>query len=124
MTKTTSESLILGGHVLKELRRVGPLHRERVEQAGFAVLKSPDMPSILVETAFLSNPQEEKLLRSRSHQRRLADAIYRGIKRYLKQKPVPTTVARVHTVGRGDSLSKIALQYRVSVASIKRANNA
>ena len=124
MTKTVSESLNLGGFVLKELGKVGRLHRKRVEQAGFAVLKSPDMPSILVETAFLSNPSEEKLLRNHNHQRKIATAIYKGIKRYLKQKPVQfaTTVAKVHVVREGDSLSEIAVRYRVSMASIKRAN--
>ena len=123
MTKTVSESLTLGGYVLNELGRLGKLHRARVEQAGFAVLKSPDVPSVLVETAFLSNPKEEKLLRSRDHQRKLAHAIYRGVKRYLKQTPMqfPNTVV-TYTVRKGDSLSKIALRYRVSISSLKRAN--
>lgn len=125
MTKTTSESLVLGGYVLRELGRVGKLHRKKVEQAGFAVLKSPDMPSILIETAFLSNPTEEKLLRTRGHRQKLAQAIYRGIKRYLKQQPIQMTssVPTVHLVRKGDSLSEIALRYRVSMASIRRANN-
>lgn len=125
MTKTVSESLSLGGLVLKELGRVGRLHRKHVEQAGFAVLKSPDMPSVLVEIAFLSNPKEEKLLRNRNHQRKVAAAIYKGIKRYLNQKPMQfaTSLATVHVVREGDSLSEIAVRYRVSMASIKRANN-
>ena len=123
MTKTTAESLSLGNYVLGELGRVGSLHRKRVEQAGFAVLKSPDMPSILIEVAFLSNPREEKLLRSSGHQRKLANAVYKGIKRYLRQRPMQFAGSTVHVVGRGDSLSKIALHYRVSIASIKRANN-
>ena len=125
MTKTVSESLSLGGFVLNELGRVGRLHRKHVEQAGFAVLKSPDMPSILVETAFLSNPSEEKLLRNRNHQRKIATAIYKGLKRYLKQKPMQLTPSGpiVHIVRSGDSLSEIAVRYRVSMGSIKRANN-
>jgi len=125
MTKTNSESVVMGGYVLTELGRVGKLHRTKVEQAGFAVLKSPDMPSILIETAFLSNPTEEKLLRTRSHRQKLAQAIYRGIKRYLKQKPMEfrSPVPAVHIVRKGDSLSEIALRYRVGMASIKRANN-
>lgn len=124
MTKTVSDSLSLGGSILNELGRLGKLHRSRVEQAGFVVLKSPDMPSVLVETAFLSNPSEEKLLRSRSHQRKLANAIYGGVKRYLRQTPMQfkTAAATTHTVVKGDSLSKIALRYRVSIASLKRAN--
>ncbi|MDJ0956038.1 MAG: N-acetylmuramoyl-L-alanine amidase [Arenicellales bacterium] len=125
MTKTVSESLSLGRFVLDELGRVGRLHRKHVEQAGFAVLKSPDMPSILVETAFLSNPSEEKLLRNRNHQRKIATAIYKGIKRYLKQKPMQFTPSGpiVHIVRSGDSLSEIAVRYRVSMGSIKKANN-
>lgn len=125
MTKTTSESLVLGRYVLNELGGMGKLHRKKVEQAGFAVLKSPDMPSILIEIAFLSNPTEEKLLRTRAHRQRLALAIYRGIKRYLKQQPIQfaPSASTVHVVRKGDSLSEIALRYRVSMASIKRANN-
>jgi N-acetylmuramoyl-L-alanine amidase len=124
MTKTTSESLILGEYVLAVLGRVGKLHRKKVEQAGFVVLKSPDMPSILIETAFLSNPTEEELLRTRSHRQRLAQAIYKGIKRYLKQRPIQFTPATptVYVVRKGDSLSEIALRHRVSMASIRRAN--
>ena len=125
MTNTTKDSLILGGYVLRELGRVGKLHRKHVEQAGFAVLKSPDMPSILIETAFLSNPTEEKLLRTRSYRQKLAAAIYKGIKRYLKQSPLQFSpgTPTIHVVRQGDSLSVIALRYRVSMASIKRANN-
>jgi len=108
--------------VLKELDRVNKLHRKRVEQAGFAVLKSPDMPSILVETAFLSNPEEEKLLRSSRYQRRVAEAIYGGVKSYFRQRPVQFDSNTVHVVVAGDSLSKIALRYRVSMTSIKKAN--
>lgn len=125
MTKTVSDSLVLGRSILSELGRVGRLHRKSVEQAGFAVLKSPDMPSVLVETAFLSNPKEEKLLRSRNHQRKIANAIYQGIKRYLKQRPMQFASGKtiVHVVRKGDSLSEIAVQYRVSMSSIKKANN-
>lgn len=125
MTKTVSDSLVLGRTILSELGQVGRLHRKSVEQAGFAVLKSPDMPSVLVETAFLSNPKEEKLLRSRNHQRKIALAIYQGIKRYLKQRPIQfvSDDPIVHIVRKGDSLSEIALQYRVSMTSIKKANN-
>ena len=125
MTNTTKDSLILGGYVLRELGRVGKLHRKHVEQAGFAVLKSPDMPSILIETAFLSNPTEEKLLRTRGYRQKLAAAIYKGIKRYLKQSPLQFSpgTPTIHVVRQGDSLSVIALRYRVSMASIKRANN-
>ncbi|MBI3576019.1 MAG: N-acetylmuramoyl-L-alanine amidase, partial [Gammaproteobacteria bacterium] len=81
--KTMQDSLSLGEDVLAELRRVGPVHLRHVAQAGFAVLKSPDVPSVLVETAFISNPSEEKKLRTPAFQRQLAAGIFRGIKRHL-----------------------------------------
>ena len=70
-----------------QLGEINPLHREQVEQAGFAVLKAPDIPSILVETAFISNPDEEKKLKSGAYQDRMAAAIYQGIKRYFAKNP-------------------------------------
>ncbi len=77
------DSSALGRIVLAELGGVGQLHKSDVEQAGFAVLKAPDIPSILVETAFISNPQEERRLVSRAYQANLADAIFRGLRKYL-----------------------------------------
>jgi len=146
MTNTISESVNLGGRVLNELSKVGKLHSRRVEQAGFAVLKSPDMPSILVETGFITNPDEERNLNSPSYQNKIAQAIYTAIDQYYEQTPYSskatytsrvrpnTNVARVnassptqttpiyHTVVRGDSLSKIAERYRVSLRELKRVN--
>lgn len=86
-TATMGHSLKLGDAVLTELGRVNSLHKRHVEQAGFAVLKAPDVPSILVETAFISNPHEEKKLKSRAYQERLAHALLAGIKRYLDKHP-------------------------------------
>jgi len=86
-TATTDHSLKLGGAVLAELGQVNTLHKARVEQAGFAVLKAPDVPSILVETAFISNPEEEKRLNDQAYQDRLARAILAGIKRYFAKNP-------------------------------------
>ncbi|MDR2195783.1 MAG: N-acetylmuramoyl-L-alanine amidase [Gallionellaceae bacterium] len=86
-TVTISDSLKLGKHVLTELGSISALHRGIVEQAGFAVLKSPDIPSILVETAFISNPTEERRLRDDAYQTKLADAILNGVQRYLEQNP-------------------------------------
>ena len=83
MTKTVSESISFGRDVLAELQKIGRVHSKRVEQAGFVVLKSPDIPSILVETAYITNPGEEKLLMSSKHQNRIAAAITAGIARYL-----------------------------------------
>lgn len=87
MTKTVSESISFGREVLGELKKIGKVHSTRVEQAAFAVLKSPDIPSILVETAYITNPAEEKLLRSHKHQTKIAKAVVSGIKRYLRKNP-------------------------------------
>jgi N-acetylmuramoyl-L-alanine amidase len=86
-TATTDHSRRLGGAVLAELGQVNTLHKARVEQAGFAVLKAPDVPSILVETAFISNPEEEKRLNDQAYQDKLARAILTGIKRYFAKNP-------------------------------------
>ncbi len=86
-TATITDSMKLAKHVLNELADINDLHRGRVEQAGFAVLKSPDIPSILVETAFISNPEEERRLNDKNYQMKLANAILGGIKRYFAQNP-------------------------------------
>ena len=81
------DSLTLGNSLLREIGSVGKLHKPRVEQAGFAVLKAPDIPSVLVETAFISNPEEEEKLRSEAYQKQLTDALMRGILQYFSQNP-------------------------------------
>lgn len=86
-TATIQDSLKLGRSVLNELGGINSLHKAHVEQAGFAVLKAPDIPSILVETAFISNPEEEKRLTDVAYQDRLAQAIMKGIKRYFSRNP-------------------------------------
>ena len=86
-TATINDSLKLGKEVLLEIGDINHLHKNDVEQAGFAVLKSPDIPSILVETAFISNPDEEKKLKDTAYQDKLADAILAGIKRYFANNP-------------------------------------
>ncbi len=86
-TAQIKDSLKLGGEVLGQIGKVGKLHKPRVEQAGFAVLKAPDIPSILVETAFISNPQEESRLRDPDYQAQLVDALTVGIKRYFAKNP-------------------------------------
>jgi N-acetylmuramoyl-L-alanine amidase len=86
-TATMDHSLKLGSAVLGELGQVNTLHKSRVEQASFAVLKAPDIPSILVETAFISNPEEERRLNDDAYQDKLARAILGGIKRYLAKHP-------------------------------------
>ncbi len=128
-----SASLDVGSKVIRELARLGKVHRRTVQQAGFLVLKSPDMPSILVETAFISNPSEEKKLRDKRHQGRLADAILAGVRTYFYTNPPPDTriameMRRVpakqvrHVIARGDTLSEIAERYNVSTAAIRAAN--
>jgi N-acetylmuramoyl-L-alanine amidase len=82
-----NDSLKVGRHVLDGIRNVNPLHKAVVEQAGFAVLKAPDIPSILVETAFISNPDEELKLRSDRHQKSFAESMHNGIRRYFAQNP-------------------------------------
>jgi N-acetylmuramoyl-L-alanine amidase len=86
-TAQISDSLKVGRHVLDGIGSVNPLHKSAVEQAGFAVLKAPDIPSILVETAFISNPDEELKLRSDRHQTLFAESMHDGIRRYFAQSP-------------------------------------
>jgi len=86
-TAQINDSLKIGRHVLDQLKTIGRLHKPHVEQAGFAVLKAPDIPSILVETAFISNPEEERLLRSSAHQEKLAAALLAGIENYFAANP-------------------------------------
>ncbi len=86
-TAQINDSLKLGSVLLGEIGGMAKLHKPRVEQAGFAVLKAPDIPSVLVETAFISNPEEEKRLRSSAYQEQLADALMRGITRYFAKNP-------------------------------------
>ncbi len=85
-TATIQDSLQFGSNVLKNLRKVSKLNNKRVQQAGFAVLKAPDMTSILIETAFISNPKEERKLRSSKHQQKLANAVFAGIKTHLQSR--------------------------------------
>jgi N-acetylmuramoyl-L-alanine amidase len=96
-TATISDSIKLGRAVLDELGDINELHKPRVEQAGFAVLKAPDIPSILVETAFISNPQEEKKLRQPRYQEQMAQAILAGIKRYFAANPPLAPARLAHT---------------------------
>lgn len=128
-------SLDVGADVIGELARIGKVHRRSVQQAGLIVLKSPDVPSILVETAYISNPTEEKKLRSASYQNKLATAILKGIRKYFHENPPANTQialnqakyknsARIsHVIARGDTLSEIAERYNVSMASIRTANH-
>jgi N-acetylmuramoyl-L-alanine amidase len=86
-TAQISDSLKLGKVVLEEIGGINQLHKPHVEQAGFAVLKAPDIPSILIETAFISNPDEEKRLKDEDYQDKMANAIVTGLKRYFDRNP-------------------------------------
>ena len=86
-TAQIKDSVVLGASMLGEIGHIGALHKPRVEQAGFAVLKAPDIPSVLVETAFISNPEEEARLASPAYQEQLAQALMRGIERYFARNP-------------------------------------
>jgi len=113
--------------VLREMQRVGRVHKKSVQHAGFVVLKSPDIPSLLVETAFISNPAEEKRLRSGTHQQHVAKAILAGVRKYFVANPPPGTLLaqvsrRRHVIRRGDTLSHIAQRYGVSTASLRQSN--
>lgn len=131
MTATLDNSLSIGKHVLKQMGGVNRLHKKHVEQAAFAVLKSPDVPSILVETGFISNPREAKNLASKNYQRKMAKAISTGIDRYFREHPPEGTLLAVqaraktksYTIARGDTLSGIAQQFSVSVVSLRKVNN-
>lgn len=101
-TAQISDSLKLGKAVLSELGNINDLHKAHVEQAGFAVLKAPDIPSILIETAFISNPQEEARLNDEFYQEQMADAILAGIKRYFAKNPplAKSRLAQAHQANR------------------------
>jgi N-acetylmuramoyl-L-alanine amidase len=86
-TAQINDSLKFGNSVLRELERINRLHKPQVEQAGFAVLRAPDIPSILIETAFISNPDEELRLTDSGYQQQIAAAIVAGIRRHLRQNP-------------------------------------
>ena len=130
MTGTLDTSLNLGALILEQIGGVARLHKKQVEQAGFAVLKSPDVPSLLIETGFISNPTESERLSTPAYQDKMARAIRRGIQSWFARQPPPGTLlawqreqgGREVTVAPGDTLSEIAQQHRVSVASIKTTN--
>lgn len=120
----------VGKHMLTYMDKISRLHSKRVEKAAFAVLKSPDIPSVLVETGFISNPKEAKKLGSRSYQKKMANAIYTGIiKHFEKRAPEGTLIAWKnrrkpfeYIVSSGDTLSDIAIRHQVSVAAIRKTN--
>ncbi|WP_338365596.1 N-acetylmuramoyl-L-alanine amidase [uncultured Pseudoalteromonas sp.] len=130
MDHSMKTGLNVAEEVVKELKKVAKLHKKEPQHASLAVLKSPDIPSILVETGFISNPREERMLKSANHQERLAKAMFTSIKNYyLKNPPDDSLFAKLksqyptkHKVRPGESLSLLASRYGVSVAKLKQAN--
>jgi N-acetylmuramoyl-L-alanine amidase len=135
MTATLNDSLSIGGQVLDQLGRVNRLHKSRVEQAGFMVLKSPDIPSLLIETGFISNPEEERRLRDPVHQQGVAEAIFGGLKSHFERYPPPASLLAwqrdnqrrpggdEYRIQSGDTLSAIAVRHGVPVNQLKQAND-
>lgn len=128
---TMEASNAIAVQVHAAMGRVGPTHKNYVERANFIVLRSPDVPSILVETAFISNPAEERRLKTPAERTKLADAILDGVRNYFRSTPPPGSwfalegnrgKASRHVVSRGESLSAIATQHRTSVAALRSAN--
>jgi N-acetylmuramoyl-L-alanine amidase len=130
---TLEHSNAAASKVLANLKKVGAVHNRSVQKAGFVVLKSPDIPSMLVETAFISNPKEEKRLRNADHQAKLARAVLGGVKSYFASYPPPGSKlagdesgdgvkGRRYVINSGDTLGEIARKYDVSLTSLRSAN--
>lgn len=147
MTAKRNSSVQIGSGILKQMGKVSRLHKKQVEEAAFVVLKAPDMPALLVETGFISNPGEAKKLSGRNYQKKMANAIFTGVKQYFRShpprgtllaaqldgkvtKPVKTTQSKTspkkrsktYVVRSGDTLSGIAVKNRVAMADIRRLN--
>ncbi|MCP4275588.1 MAG: LysM peptidoglycan-binding domain-containing protein, partial [Gammaproteobacteria bacterium] len=133
-TATIQHSDRFAKSVFSHLKKMGKTHKRTVQHAGFMVLKSPDIPSILVETAFISNPNEERKLRDSNHQRKLATAMLAGIKDYFRYALPPgtylaqesirkqQTMPKRYVINRGDTLAAIAKRHQVSLSSLRSAN--
>ncbi|MEO3679268.1 N-acetylmuramoyl-L-alanine amidase [Rheinheimera fenheensis] len=117
----------VANEVLSELGKVAHLHKKEPQAASFGVLKSPDIPSILVEVGFISNPQDEKLMRTATHQTKLAQSLFTALKRHFEKSPPADSLfaqqrAREHRVSAGESLSLLAQRYNVSVDDLRSIN--
>lgn len=124
---TMASSYEFALHVIKELKQVTKLHKKEPEGLSLAVLKSSDIPSVLIETGFISNPAEEKKLNNKHHQQKLANAIFKAVDSYFidntpKGTLLAATTMKKHKVRSGDSLSVLAQRYKISVATIKSVN--
>lgn len=130
MTASREDSRVVASEIHGNIKQFARMHKSYVEQAGFVVLKSPDIPSILVETGFISNPDEARKLRSSSYQKKMASAVYQGIVEHFTRKPPAMTLiaqngtgpSRTYRVERGDTLSVIALRNGISLSDLRKAN--
>ena len=123
-TASLEASIDVSTHVIKGLRKVGKVHKRSVQSAPFVVLKSPDIPSILIETGFISNPSEEKKLSDHKYRKKMSLAILQGLKGYFRDfAPEGTLLSlRKHIIERGDTLSTIAQRYQISANRIRKYN--
>ncbi|ART79951.1 N-acetylmuramoyl-L-alanine amidase [Oceanisphaera avium] len=131
MDKSRADSYAISEHILTAMGKVVRLHKAKPEHASLAVLKSPDIPSLLIEAGFISNPEEERLLLTPAHQQKVAQAVFNGVKSYYQQNPPSGTMMankaagkpQKHTVRSGESLSLIAQRYGVSLTRLKGYNS-
>lgn len=131
MTASREDSRSIAKGIHGNIKRFARMHKSHVEQAGFVVLKSPDIPSILVETGFISNPGEAAKLKTRNYQKQMANAVFKGITQHFERKPPALTYVaqrkakdnRSYKVIRGDTLSVIASKNGVSLASLRKVNS-
>jgi N-acetylmuramoyl-L-alanine amidase len=115
-------------HVIKQMKKVTKLHKKKPEGLSLAVLKSSDIPSVLIETGFISNHREEQNLNSSAHQKKLAKAIFIAIDNFFTRNPpdgslYASTKVKEHKITRGESLSVVAQRYKVSIRQLKTVNN-
>jgi len=126
LTGNIQSSLDIGDEILRQIKTVNRVHKKQVQQAGFAVLKAPNIPSVLLETAFISNPREEKNLKSSAHQKKVANAVSKGVANYFARKAPPGTwlsaSATEYKVRSGDTLGSIAKKYQTSVENLRARN--
>jgi len=132
MTNKRKESMKLGNHILERVGHVSKLHKKQVEEAAFVVLKAPDIPALLVETGFISNPQEARKLADSGYQKKMARAIYSGVTEYFRDHPPHGTllaaqkgsapVFSTYVIRSGDTLSEIAVRNGIAIADLRAAN--
>lgn len=126
LTGNIQSSLDIGDEILQQIKYVNRVHKKQVQQAGFAVLKAPNIPSVLLETAFISNPREEKNLKSSAHQKKVANAVSKGVTNYFARKAPPGTwlsaSAAEYKVKSGDTLDSIAKKYKTSIENLRARN--